>query len=109
MAAVDAANANPTERYLILSKDVSKWQCDHYFLVSSNVPDFATYSLDGTYYAKVYDGQFKDMPKWMKDFELQVAEHGTSANEVMSFYTTCPKCAKHYGHNYVVIFGKLNE
>ncbi|MHB8097656.1 MAG: hydrolase [Erysipelotrichaceae bacterium] len=25
------------------------------------------------------------------------------------FYTTCPNCAKVYGHNYVVLFGKLDE
>jgi len=25
------------------------------------------------------------------------------------YYTTCPKCAKHYGKNYVVAFAEVQE
>ena len=32
---------------------------------------------------------------------------GTHPTEVYFFYTTCPKCAKHYGKNYTIGFAKL--
>ena len=38
MADIHGAKAETTEQYLILSKDISSWKSDHYFLVASDVP-----------------------------------------------------------------------
>ena len=108
MADIHNAKAETTEQYLILSKDVSKWKCDHYFLVASDVPGYESLSLKGNYYAKVYDGAFKELPKWMTEFEGLLKKKGYNSNDMMAFYTTCPKCASHYGHNYIVLFSKVS-
>lgn len=108
MEAIDSAKASVSDQYLILSKDVSNWRCDHYFLVASDVPGFPVQTLNGNYFAKVYDGEFKEIPHWMKDFDHSIQQKGFVADDFMSFYTTCPKCAAHYGHNYVVLFAKLS-
>ncbi len=106
--AIQGAKAETTEQYLILSKDISSWKSDHYFLVASDVPSYENLALNGNYYAKVYDGAFKELPKWMNEFEELLKSRGYSSHDMMAFYTTCPKCAIHYGHNYIVLFSKVS-
>ena len=38
---------------------------------------------------------------------LEARVLGKPDGEVYFYYTTCPKCAKHYGHNYVVGFAEI--
>jgi len=97
------------DRYLILSKDVSPFKCDHYFLVKGDVEGYDSHRIEGNFYTRVYDGDFKDISKWIKDFGNQLKSKNSSLKEIYVFYTTCPNCAKVYGHNYVVLFGKLDE
>ena len=37
-----------------------------------------------------------------------VKERGKHLDTMYFFYTTCPKCARHYGKNYVVGVAKVN-
>lgn len=98
------AKADIKDQYFILSKDLTKWQAEHLFMVKSDVPAYESVQLQGTYYSKVFDGPFKDMPKWIKEMDAYMLRIGGPMNDCYAFYTTCPKCAKHYGHNYVVLF-----
>jgi hypothetical protein len=36
-----------------------------------------------------------------------IASKGRDIEKMYFFYTTCPKCAEHYGKNYVVILAKV--
>ena len=36
-----------------------------------------------------------------------VTQQGKQAKKCYFYYTTCPKCAKVYGHNYVVVFAEV--
>ena len=106
---INTAEAVAKDRYMILSKDVSKWSCDHYFLVDSEVPGYPTEDLSGRYFAKVYDGGFKEITSWIKTYQNETLSKGIQTEDMFMFYTTCPKCAAHYGHNYVVILGKVKN
>ncbi len=44
----------------------------------------------------------------MTEFEGLLKKKGYNSNDMMAFYTTCPKCASHYGHNYIVLFSKVS-
>ena len=101
-----AANVAYKDQYFILSKDISKWKCEHLFMVNGDVPGYEREHLDGNYYSKVFDGPFKDMTKWIKEMDAYMLRTSGPLEEIYAFYTTCPKCAKHYGHNYVVLFAK---
>ena len=109
MNLITGANAQTKEGYLILSREHSSWKAEHNFLVTQDIPQMEMTELPGSYYARVYEGPYKDEPKWMKDFEKQAGEKGLKLNAIYAFYTTCPKCAKHYGKNYVVLMGKISE
>ena len=107
MAKINDEQAAPTDTYLTLSYDVSPWHCDHYFLVTKPVSKMEMANLDGTYMTKVFEGDFKDIPNWMKEMKSYVEKENKAIKAIYNFYTTCPKCAKHYGYNYVVLFAKI--
>jgi len=54
----------------------------------------------------VYEGLFKDTGKWCKNFERFAKEKAFVINTWYMWYTTCPKCAKKYGKNYVVVLAR---
>lgn len=59
-------------------------------------------NLNGDYCTKVFEGPYPQAPKWGETFEAELEQGGFDVDEVYFFYTTCPKCAKSYGKNYVV-------
>ena len=58
--------------------------------------------LSGNYMTKVFEGPYKNAPQWEKEMQAYVRSKGKQPGKVYFFYTTCPKCAKAYGKNYVV-------
>ena len=90
-----------------LSDHTSKWNMDIYLAVDKQVPDAENITLSGKFYSKVYEGSFQETEKWMKDFENTAKNKGLSMKKYYMWYTTCPKCAKKYGKNYVAVVGQV--
>ncbi len=90
-----------------LSDHTSKWNMDLYLAVDKEVPGAENVSLSGKFYSKVYEGDFKDTGIWCKDYENTVKAKGMSVTKWYMWYTTCPKCVKKWGKNYVVIVGEV--
>jgi hypothetical protein len=93
--------------WICLSDHTSKWNMDLYLAVDREIPDAENTTLSGKFLSKVYEGNFKDTGKWCKDFEEYTRSKGFQVEKQYMWYTTCPKCAKKYGKNYVVIVGKI--
>jgi hypothetical protein len=93
--------------WLCLADHASKWSMHVYLAVDKEIPDAENVSLSGKYLCKVYEGPYKDTGKWCKDFEVFAKSKGLEIGKWYMWYTTCPKCAKKYGKNYVAIFGKV--
>lgn len=94
---------------LCLSEHTSKWNMDLFLAVDKDVPDAESTAMTGKFFCKVYEGPFGDTGKWMKDYESLTNSKGFAIKKQYLWYTTCPKCAKKYGKNYVVIVGKVEE
>lgn len=92
---------------LCLSDHTSKWNMDVYLSVDKEIPGAENVRISGTFFCKVYEGPFKDTGKWCADFEASAKEKGLIVKKWYMWYTTCPKCAKKYGKNYVAIFGQV--
>lgn len=100
---IEAAKAAPpTKEWIMLSYDPSPWRGEHLLAVSKEVPDAENVTISGRFLTRVFEGPFQNAPKWMGEMEEYVKAKGEKAKKVYFFYTTCPKCAKHYGKNYVV-------
>jgi len=93
---------------LTLSDHTSKWNMDLYMAVDKEIPEAQNVELSGKYLSKVYEGDFKETGKWGEDFKKFAKTKGYSIKKWYMWYTTCPKCAKKYGHNYVVIIAEVD-
>ena len=101
------AGAN-IENGMGLSDHISKWKMDLYVAVDKEVPGAENTTLSGTFLSKVYEGEFKETADWCKDFEAYAKGKNLDVKKWYMWYTTCPKCAKKYGKNYVAILGGVN-
>ena len=91
-----------------LSDHTSKWNIDLYLAVDKDIPGAVTTRLSGRYFTKVYEGPYRETGTWCKDFDALAKKKGLDVRKSFMWYTTCPKCAKKYGKNYVAIVGQLN-
>ena len=72
-----------------------------------DVPGAEMASIPGTFLAQAYEGPYRNIPKWIADMKNRVADKGKTLKRLLFFYTTCPKCARKYGKNYVVLFAQV--
>jgi len=106
MAAIEAAGAIPDE-VVVLSDENSLWGADVYVAISKDIPGARTTTLSGTFLAKVFEGPYRDVRNWIGEMRSLVKSRGKAIQKLYFFYTTCPKCSKKYGKNYVVILAQL--
>jgi hypothetical protein len=64
-------------------------------------------AMTGDFITKVFEGPYKNAPTWEEEMEAFVASKGQQVKKTYFFYTTCPKCAKFYGKNYVVAISEI--
>jgi hypothetical protein len=101
-------NANATvPDWLCLSDHTSMFNMDIYLAVDKEVENANNVLMDGKFFSKVYEGPFSDTKKWCTDFQAHTKSKNMSVKKMFMWYTTCPKCAKKYGKNYVVVIAKI--
>ncbi|HSG07420.1 MAG TPA: hydrolase [Longimicrobiales bacterium] len=106
-ASVESAEAYPVEPFW-LSDEVSPWSSDLYVAVDRSVPGGDTVTLDGTFLTRVFEGSFRHVGDWIKAMQAHVESQGRTTRKIYFFYATCPKCAKHFGQNQVVLFAQVD-
>lgn len=107
LEAISDAHAE-TGSYLVLSHDDSAWRAEHLFAVDHDVPGAEMVHLTGDFLTKVFEGPFSNAKQWCAEMEDWVEGRGKKLDELYFFYTTCPRCAKVYGKNYVVGIGQVH-
>jgi hypothetical protein len=110
MRKLDAIRRNKNAQnpdHLTLSEHPSKWKINLLQAVDKPIPDVQSETLDGTFYSRVYEGDYRNMGKWMKDFEEALKKKKLKAKRTFMWYTTCPECAKKYGRNPTVIVAEV--
>lgn len=107
LAAIERAHAGG-QGQLVLSHDTSNWHADHLFAVDEAVPGAEMVHLTGTFLTKVFEGSFDQMPVWCTELERYIQEKGRKLEDSYFYYTTCPRCAKVHGKNYVVGVAKVS-
>jgi len=106
MATIEANSASPANP-LVLSDENSLWGADVYLEVTKEIPGAKMATISGTFLTKVYEGPYQDIGKWVKDFKSFVGTRGHEMKKLYFYYTTCPKCAKKWGKNYVVLLARI--
>ena len=106
-AAEEAGAMMPPQEVMCLSRDLSAWRAEQLFAVSKEVEGAENVVLTGDFATRVFDGPYRDAGKWADEVRAYAVELGRTPGDVYFFYTTCPACARHYGHNYVVALARL--
>ncbi len=107
MAHLEQAGAMDASDYIVLSRDTSAFAGEHLFAVPKAVTEEEMTTLSGDFITKVFEGPYKNAGQWHKDMTDLVRARGSEPKSIWFFYTTCPKCAKAYGENYVVGVAEL--
>ncbi|KAL3791767.1 hypothetical protein ACHAWO_012975 [Cyclotella atomus] len=110
----------PKDQFMILSECTSPWYSNVYVSVATAKVEGATVeTISGDFLAKAFEGDYSNIRKWVKEMKTllpKVRESmdgekdsaaKSSANKFYFYYPTCPKCAKKYGKNHVVILASL--
>jgi hypothetical protein len=100
------ARAAPQEP-VMLSDEKSLWGADIYIAVTRDIPGSEMARISGIFLSRVFEGHYKNIGKWVKEMEAYVKSKNKETKKLYFFYTTCPKCAKVYGRNYVVLLAKI--
>lgn len=105
--AIEDAQAFSDDNLIVLSHDPSAWTGEHFFSVTKDVPGQKMVRMNGDFLTKVFEGPYKDVPRMEKEMEDYVNSKGRKVKKTYFFYTTCPKCAKYYGKNYMVAVSEI--
>jgi hypothetical protein len=107
MKLIEKAKAK-AEYQLMLTDEKSLWGADIYIDVAKKVTGAQMATLSGTFLTKVFEGPYQNAGWWVKEMEEYVKNKNKKLKKLYLSYTTCPKCAKAYGKNYVIIFAQIN-
>jgi hypothetical protein len=59
--------------------------------------------------SKVFEGPYRYAGKWIAEMKRHVEARGRRMMRPYFFYATCPKCARRFGRNQVVLFAQVDE
>lgn len=97
------------EEVLVLFQDPGAFKSNIYISVTGDVPGADNVRIPGTFAAKVYDGAFNAVPKFIKEMNACLEKEGKKIpgdDEYYIHYAYCPKCGEKYGNNYMILFAK---
>ncbi|HQI74796.1 MAG TPA: hypothetical protein PLY37_02995 [Candidatus Pacearchaeota archaeon] len=106
-AAQKSGAVNGLQDYLLLNHDPSPWVGEFYLAVNKEIAGMENVKISGDFISKVYDGGYNEIPKFIKEMDSYLATQNKKAKDYYFYYTTCPKCAKKWGHNYIVVFAQV--
>jgi len=95
------------EDALLLFRDPSAFKSELYLSVTGPVPNANNVNISGAFMGKVFAGSYNAIPKFMKQMDEYLATNGKKAKDYYIHYAYCPKCAKKYGDNYMILFAQI--
>lgn len=106
---IEDAGVQDPGGYLVLSRDQSATLGEHLFDVTGPVPEEEMITLSGDFITRVFEGPYRKAADWVHEMGVAVQARGHTPGRIFMFYTTCPKCARAYGKNYVVGVAEITE
>lgn len=103
----DSGAAPDLKDFLLLAHDPSPFKGELFLSITKEIPGEENVKLSGTYMSKVFDGPYNQVPKYIKETDGYLASLKMKAKKYYFYYAYCPKCAKKYGHNYIVAFAEV--
>jgi len=93
--------------FMIFAYDPSPWKSELYLAVTKETPEPDVVKLTGTYVSMVFDGPYSGVPKYIKKMDEYLSSLKKQSKKYFFYFTTCPTCAKKFGHNYIVALSEV--
>lgn len=105
----DKAQANVTDLTdaLVLFHDPSSFKSEIFYSVTQKVEGANNTGISGDFIAGVFDGPYNSVPKHIKEMDKRLANENQKAKDYYIHYAYCPKCARKFGHNYMILFAQM--
>ena len=98
----------PKEDWLLLFYDPSAFKSEIYMGCTKPVKNANNTTISGTFMAKVFDGPYNAIPKFIKETNSYLSKKEKKAKKYYVHYAYCPKCSKKFGHNYMILFAEVS-
>jgi len=95
------------EDMLILFADPSPFCSEIYLSVSGAVHNAENVKISGTFVSKVFEGGYNAIPGFIKQMDEFLSKKNKKAKRYLVHYAYCPKCAKKFGHNYILLLAEI--
>lgn len=92
---------------LLLFHDSSAFKSEIYLSVKKTIKGAKNISVSSTFFSRAFEGPYSSVPKFMKQMYMELKEKKLVVKDYYIHYAYCPKCAKKFGTNYIVIFAKI--
>ncbi|MDD5490059.1 MAG: hypothetical protein PHP25_05280 [Candidatus Moranbacteria bacterium] len=93
---------------MVLSKNDTMWGAEILIPISQRTGRFKTELVTGRFFTRLFEGNYADMKKWIKETKRYCESRGLAAKEFIFWYATCPKCAKKYEDKVqIVVFARV--
>jgi hypothetical protein len=86
-----------TTNALVLFRDPSAFRSEIYFSVTSDVEGANNTAISGNFVARVFDGPYNAIPRFIIEMNNYLSEQGKKAKDYYVHYAYCPKCVKNMG------------
>ena len=104
----DAKRVEPDKQdVLMMFRDPSAFKSEIYVSVTGPVPNANNVTISGNFVSKVFAGAYNAVPKFIKQMDEYLAKDGKKAKDYYIHYAYCPKCAKKFGNNYMILFAQV--
>lgn len=101
------ANIPDLSEALVLFNDPSAFKSEMLLSVTHEVEGAKNVSLSGDFVAGVFEGPYNSVPQHFKTMDKRLEHEHLKAIDYYVHYAYCPKCAKKFGHNYMVLFAEV--
>ncbi|OPX91505.1 MAG: hypothetical protein A4E53_00696 [Pelotomaculum sp. PtaB.Bin104] len=89
--------------------DPTAFRSDILISVKKDVPGEKNAALSGTFVSRTFDGGYNAFPTFVREMDQYLSESGKKAKDYYVHYAYCPKCAKKFGHNYMILFAEVSN
>jgi hypothetical protein len=105
--AKDAKADPPLKEWLVLFHDPHAFKSEIFMSVTKPVDGGNNTTISGKFMLRVFDGPYNAIPKFIREMNVYLSAKGKKAKDYYVHYAYCPKCAKKYGHNHMILFAQV--
>jgi len=93
--------------WLVLFHDPSAFKSEIFMSAIKKVKGANNQPISGTFISKVFAGPYNAIPKFIKEMDNYLKKQNKKAKDYYVHYAYCPKCAKKFGKNYIILFAEV--